>query len=45
VNRGERQARKWYHSLAYGENLEVKELQIFSTAFAVGLTVGLLSGQ
>lgn len=44
VNRGDRQARKWYHRLAYGEDLEVKELQVFTTAFAAGVALGLLTG-
>lgn len=45
VNRGQRQYRKWYHKFAYGEDLEAKELQVFTGAFAVGVALGLISGK
>lgn len=44
VNRGETVSRRWYHKITYGEDLRLKELQIFFASFAAGIGIGILMG-
>jgi FUN14 domain-containing protein 1 len=43
-NRGETVSRRWYHKVLTGEDLRMKDLQVFFIAFAGGVAIGVLTG-
>jgi len=42
-NKGERGAKRWYNKMTTGEDPRLNDLQVFMTAFAGGLALGLLT--
>lgn len=43
LKNGERNTRRWYHSITGDSNFQVKEIHIFLAAFGAGLAIGLAS--
>jgi len=44
VNRGETVSRRWYHKLTTGEDLRLKDLQVFTASFTAGVGLGVVCG-
>jgi len=43
VRGGETVSRRWYHRLATGEDLRLKDMQAFFMAYAAGVAIGMIS--
>jgi len=44
VNRGETVSKRWYHKLTTGEDLRLKDLQVFTASFTAGVGLGIVTG-
>jgi len=45
LSKSEKNARRWYDNFVYGEDQKLRDLQMFTTAYAIGTLVGILTGQ